>query len=68
MADLARFDYTGREGRPLTLDGVFGPETQSALRAYQRDHGLAADGIAGPLTLMALADDASAPRLRRTLD
>lgn len=54
QADLARFDYTGRDGRPLTLDGVFGPETQSALRAYQRDHGLAADGIAGPATLASI--------------
>ena len=54
QADLARFDYPGRDGRPLTLDGVFGPETQSALRAYQRDHGLAADGIAGPATLASI--------------
>jgi len=29
------------------VDGVFGPETRGRLEAYQRDHGLTADGIAG---------------------
>ena len=41
---------------------------QQAVRTLQDARGLPADGIAGPLTLMALADDANAPRLRRTLD
>jgi peptidoglycan hydrolase-like protein with peptidoglycan-binding domain len=31
-------------------DGVFGPETERALKRWQRRHGLVADGIAGPLT------------------
>jgi peptidoglycan hydrolase-like protein with peptidoglycan-binding domain len=31
-------------------DGVFGPETERKLRAWQRNHGLAADGIAGQHT------------------
>lgn len=30
-----------------TLDGVFGGNTQAALRAYQRENGLSADGVAG---------------------
>lgn len=38
------------------------------LRAFQRDRGLEVDGIAGPITLIALnsiVNDASVPRLRR---
>ena len=31
-------------------DGKFGPATESALLAYQADHGLKADGICGPKT------------------
>ncbi|MCF7221657.1 peptidoglycan-binding protein [Lysobacter sp. TLK-CK17T] len=47
--------YTGRDGRPLALDGNFGANTEHALRDYQRDNGLKVDGIAGPQTLGALA-------------
>lgn len=31
-------------------DGIFGYSTESAVKAFQRDHGLAADGIVGPDT------------------
>jgi peptidoglycan hydrolase-like protein with peptidoglycan-binding domain len=34
----------------LTVDGIFGPETESAVRFFQEDTGLAVDGIAGPYT------------------
>jgi len=34
----------------VSVDGVFGPQTQKALRGYQRSHGLTVDGIAGPQT------------------
>ena len=34
----------------VSADGVFGPETQKAVKRYQRSHGLTADGIAGPQT------------------
>lgn len=37
-------------GFPVTLDGVYGPESKAACRAFQRDHGLVADGIVGPRT------------------
>ncbi|MCL2014179.1 MAG: peptidoglycan-binding protein [Oscillospiraceae bacterium] len=37
-------------GYNVTPDGVFGPGTESAVRAFQRDQGLAVDGIAGPVT------------------
>jgi len=35
-------------------DGVFGPRTESALRDFQRNVGLPADGTCGPATLRAL--------------
>jgi hypothetical protein len=38
----------------ITPDGVYGPNTRRAVRAYQRNHGLAVDGIAGPATLASL--------------
>lgn len=35
-------------------DGLFGPKTESALKAFQEKSGLGMDGIAGPNTLKAL--------------
>lgn len=32
---------------PGAIDGAFGPMTESAVRAYQGDHGIAVDGIVG---------------------
>ncbi len=40
-------------------DGIFGGNTDAALRAYQRDKGLSVDGIAGQNTLSALYDSVS---------
>jgi len=34
----------------LPVDGVFGPQTERALRRYQRRHGMTVDGIAGAQT------------------
>jgi peptidoglycan hydrolase-like protein with peptidoglycan-binding domain len=39
---------------PGPLDGRFGPRTEAAVIAFQRDHRLVGDGIAGPLTYAAL--------------
>jgi peptidoglycan hydrolase-like protein with peptidoglycan-binding domain len=35
---------------PVAVDGNFGPNTESAVKAFQQSRGLAADGIVGPLT------------------
>lgn len=42
-------------------DGDFGTKTLEAVKKFQRDHGLAVDGIAGPATWNALESGATAP-------
>lgn len=39
---------------PGPIDGVFGSQTADAVRQFQQDQGLDADGIIGPATLAAL--------------
>lgn len=41
------------------VDGIFGGKTQKALRVYQASRGLAADGIAGPVTRACLKKEAA---------
>jgi hypothetical protein len=52
---------------PGPIDGEPGPRTRAATAAFQRARGLAADGIAGPLTLAALARDEAPSILRDRL-
>lgn len=42
-------------GHAIVTDGVFGPATEQAVRAFQIRKSLAVDGIAGPATIAALA-------------
>ena len=37
-------------GHSVVVDGVLGPNTEAAVKAFQAGNGLAADGIVGPVT------------------
>jgi peptidoglycan hydrolase-like protein with peptidoglycan-binding domain len=41
-------------GHNVAVDGIFGPNTDAAVRAFQQQKGLAVDGIVGPNTWSAL--------------
>ena len=41
-------------GASIAADGIFGPQTDAAVRAFQQSHGLVVDGKAGPKTFAAI--------------
>ena len=47
------------KGQDLDVDGNFGPQTRTAVVAFQNQSGLDADGIVGPLTWSALIQGAT---------
>jgi peptidoglycan hydrolase-like protein with peptidoglycan-binding domain len=48
----------------LTIDGVFGPKVETAIKQFQQDAGLTVDGIVGPVTWAALPDGGTMPTLQ----
>jgi peptidoglycan hydrolase-like protein with peptidoglycan-binding domain len=47
----------------IAVDGIFGPQTLSAVQQFQAGAGLTVDGIVGPLTWNALPDGGPMPTL-----
>lgn len=46
----------------LADDGIFGPQTEASVRAWQRTNGLVPDGIVGPRSWEVLDQERSAPK------
>lgn len=61
---VLQFKVSRRGLRTGVIDGVFGPDTQRAVRRFQRRAGLAPDGIVGPATRRALARGSGRDALR----
>ncbi|MGJ7490472.1 XVIPCD domain-containing protein [Variovorax sp. ZT4R33] len=51
---LGQLGYTSADGKPLAADGHMGSGTRHAVKAFQHDHDLREDGVAGPGTLKAI--------------
>jgi len=58
-----QLDLTILGYQPGPADGIFGNRTREAVIAFQRDRGLAADGIVGPATSRALEMAVNRPRI-----
>jgi peptidoglycan hydrolase-like protein with peptidoglycan-binding domain len=48
----------------ITVDGVFGPTTETAVKEFQQGAGLVVDGVVGPLTWAALPNGGPMPILQ----
>src|SRR5260370_37346358 len=45
----------------ITVDGVFGPQVEAAVKSFQEGSGLVVDGIVGPMTWNALPGGGAMP-------
>ena len=54
-------DRLGYDLGAYGVDGDFGKDTEAALKRFQSDHGLAADGVCGPATYATLKKAAAVP-------
>ena len=45
----------------LDVDGIMGPKTKAAVKAFQQKHGLVADGVVGPKTRAKLEESDGPP-------
>ena len=50
-------EYLNKNGANLKVDGIFGNQTQSAVKNYQQQNGLSVDGIVGVNTWSTLLDN-----------
>lgn len=51
---LKKLGFKGKNQEELTVDGMFGVNTEYAVIGFQKSKGLTPDGIAGPLTWAAI--------------
>ncbi len=56
-----------RHDIPVKVDGIYGQDTASAVRGFQRYHKIKADGVVGLATEQALRLNAASPRFIRQL-
>ena len=59
---LNALGYKGKDGKSLTVDGIFGANTDYAVKAYQTANKLTADGIVGAATWKALLGASAASK------
>ncbi len=58
--------FLGFDIGPAGADGIFGPDTDAAVRAFQTQSAPPVDGIIGPITIGALDREANQPEPNRT--